>query len=105
MTDTRKRPGVGFWAAVAVAVVLAYPLLLGPCCWLSSRLDSGAGLVSVIYRPAIRILFRARNPTVMQTAITWYAEVGAAAGWNWTPGMTIHFGHAPEVEFNWGRKL
>ena len=105
MTDERKKPGLTFWAAVVVAVVLAYPALLGPSCWLSSQTGCGADLVSAIYRPAIRILFRAPNPTAMQKAITWYSEIGAAAHWNWTPGMTIHFGQAPQSEFNWGRKL
>ena len=105
MTDERKKPGLTFWAAVAVAVVLAYPAFLGPCCWLSSRLDCGADLVSAIYRPAIQFSFQDANPTAMQTAITCYSEIGAAAGWNWTSGMTIHFGHAPEVEFNWSRPV
>ena len=33
MTPDRKKPGVAFWATVAVVVVLAYPLSFGPVCW------------------------------------------------------------------------
>jgi hypothetical protein len=34
MTD-RKKPGVAFWATVALVVVLvAYPLSFGPACWI-----------------------------------------------------------------------
>ena len=33
MTD-RKKPGVAFWATVALVVVLAYPLSFGPCAWI-----------------------------------------------------------------------
>ena len=33
MTD-RKKPGVAFWATVAVVVVLLYPLSTGPAAWL-----------------------------------------------------------------------
>jgi hypothetical protein len=53
MTD-RKKPGVAFWAIVAlVAVLVAYPLSLGPACWLADK-----GVVSVIeikrtYRPLV----------------------------------------------------
>jgi hypothetical protein len=36
MTDNQKQPGVAFWAAVVlvVALVVAYPLSLGPAIWL-----------------------------------------------------------------------
>ena len=105
MTDERKKPGLTFWAAVVVAVLLAYAALLGPCCWLSSRLDYGAGLVSAIYRPVARISIRNSTPNVIQRAFKWYSEIGAAAGWNWKVDVTIHFGQAPQSEFNWARNV
>jgi hypothetical protein len=38
MTSDRKKPGVAFWATVTVVVVLAaYPLSLGPVCWLRPK--------------------------------------------------------------------
>ncbi len=30
---SRKKPGVAFWATVALVAVLAYPLSFGPACW------------------------------------------------------------------------
>jgi hypothetical protein len=53
MDEKRKKPGVAFW----VAAVLAYPLSIGPACWISSRLNSGAGSVPVVYRPILRMVF------------------------------------------------
>ena len=45
MTSNCKKPGVAFWATVvAGAVLVAYPLSFGPACWITSRLDRGAGL-------------------------------------------------------------
>ena len=38
MTSSRKTPGVSFWATVVVVVVLvAYPMSVGPICWLEAR--------------------------------------------------------------------
>jgi hypothetical protein len=35
---SRKKPGVAFWATVALVVVLmAYPVSFGPACWIGSR--------------------------------------------------------------------
>ncbi len=31
---SRKKPGVAFWATVLVLVALAYPVSLGPACWM-----------------------------------------------------------------------
>src|SRR6516165_4503886 len=48
-----RRAGIGFWVAIPTVAVLAYPVLLGPCCWISSRTGYGASAVSVIYRPVL----------------------------------------------------
>jgi hypothetical protein len=38
MTPDRKKPGIAFWATVALVVVLAgYPLSYGPAIWLANR--------------------------------------------------------------------
>ncbi len=38
MTPSRKKPGVAFWATVAVVVALVtYPLSFGPACWITAR--------------------------------------------------------------------
>jgi hypothetical protein len=85
MTDERKKPGAGFWAAVAVVVVLAYPVLFGPACWPSSRTGRGADIVSAVYRPIFypfspRAL---RSPGRVLGFLEWYAEVGSAPDWHW----------------------
>jgi hypothetical protein len=79
MTPDRKKPGVAFWATVVVVVVLvAYPLSFGAACWITSRLNRGADLVPVLYRPLTWAMSPQRG-----TAIAWYAKVGAAENWVW----------------------
>src|SRR5262245_51365182 len=39
MESSRKQPGVAFWAAVVIVVALvAYPLSIGPACWMRVHL-------------------------------------------------------------------
>jgi hypothetical protein len=65
MPSDRKKPGLAFWATVVLVVVLvAYPLSFGPACWLTSHLESGAGFVSVFYRPIFRITYP--NPFIAE---------------------------------------
>src|SRR5690348_15603930 len=93
MTD-RKKAGVAFWATVAVVALLLYPLSFGPACWITSRLDRGADLLPVIYRP-LTWGMSAESDTRISRAIMWYAELGAADNWQWgalweaseTPGI------------------
>ena len=88
MTDKRER-GAGFWAAVAAAVVLAYPLLLGPCCWISSRTGSGASVVSAAYRPLFRpspiLDYGDYERSPLLRVLTFYSELGAPDDWSWGP--------------------
>ena len=54
MTD-RKKPGVAFWASMALVVVLVgYPLSFGPACWITSRCSLRGAWISTAYRPLIR---------------------------------------------------
>src|SRR5262249_53541802 len=76
---SRNKPGMAFGATVVVVVVLvAYPLSFGPACWMTSRLDRGADLVSVLFCPLTWAMSPQRG-----TAIAWYATVGAAENWVW----------------------
>jgi hypothetical protein len=50
MTD-RKKPGEAFWATVVIVCLAIYVASLGPACWISSRTNVGAPMVSAIYRP------------------------------------------------------
>jgi hypothetical protein len=53
MTD-RKQPSVAFWITVAlVAVLVGYPLSLGPACWITSKIESGESVVTAVYRPLV----------------------------------------------------
>jgi len=92
MTDERKRPA-RFWVAVTVAVLLAYPAFLGPCCWLSSRTGLGAGFVSSVYKPIFRqfpvVYFGEHDRPPMLKMLTWYSELWAMDGWSWGPHPSV----------------
>jgi hypothetical protein len=109
MTD-RKKPGVAFWAGVAVAVLLvAYPLSFGPVCWLNQRTcprsghvylyGTGYTFVAEFYRPILT--WMALRPPGSDLAY-WYAEIGTRGR---TP-MTIQYAQLPDGrvsvnEFHW----
>jgi hypothetical protein len=85
MTSDCKKPGMAFWATVVVVVALvAYPLSFGPACWVTSRLDAGAGILPAVYRPIIGTLSPDWDTdSRLNAAIFWYANFGAARGWYW----------------------
>jgi hypothetical protein len=65
--------------AVALIVVLAaYPLSLGPACWISSLTGRGNGAVSAIYEPLIF-----DGPKFASRGFQWYSQWGAEKGWYW----------------------
>src|SRR5689334_4037306 len=79
MTSDRKKPGVAFWAAVAVVVALVlYPLSFGPWCWLTAQADRGSTFVPAIYRPVTRA---AETNRKLSAAIRWYASIAAPERW------------------------
>jgi hypothetical protein len=96
MTD-RKKPGVAFWATVVVVVALvAYPLSFGPACWITSRLNRGADLVPVVYRPITwAMVAQPQTDATIDRVIMWYAGVGAAKNWEWGYILT------PDVRWEW----
>ncbi len=54
MSEERKKPGVAFWATIALAVTLvAYPLSIGPAIWLRVHVlpKSTWGAMDAFYRP------------------------------------------------------
>jgi hypothetical protein len=83
--DQKKKPGVAFWATVVVVVVLlAYPVGLGPLCWITSRTSFGASAVSIIYRPLTSgISYPGSHYERIQHTFVWYTTVGAAPNWGW----------------------
>jgi hypothetical protein len=79
MTD-HKKPGVGFWATVVLAILVLYVLSIGPACWISSRTNAGGPAVSVVYRPLTWGMSRSER---IADACSWYSELGAANDWRW----------------------
>ena len=82
MTSDRKKPGLAFYAGIVVVLVLAYPLSFGPACWITSRTNTGASAIPVVYRP----LTWAMSPgseTMFNRVSSWYALVGAPENWMW----------------------
>jgi hypothetical protein len=75
--NNRKR-----WAkrtALALIVVLvAYPLSLGPACWISSHTGCGKEIVSAIYEPLIF-----DSPQFASRGFERYSQLAAAKGWYW----------------------
>jgi hypothetical protein len=82
MTSDSKRPSIAFWATVVMIAVLAYPLSFGPACWITSRLNRGAELVPVLYRPLTWAMSEKSDATFNRVS-RWYAKVGAPDVWEW----------------------
>jgi len=77
---SRKKPGVTFWATVAVVVLLvAYPLSFGPACWISSR-TGGEKTVSTVYRPVMNICDKT---AITKSVAFWYSNLMALQNWHW----------------------
>jgi hypothetical protein len=78
MTD-RKKPGVAFCATVAVvaAVVLAYPLSIGPAIWLTARGYFRDSAVQSFYMP---ILWPAAQVESLDDVVTWWGSLGVPDG-------------------------
>ena len=74
MSGERKKPGVAFWATVVLVVVLvvAYPLSIGPACWLADR-DMLPELadkpIEIFYSPLMWIV---RDSETAGTIYVWY---------------------------------
>src|SRR5262245_17069208 len=94
MTTDRGSPGAGFYLTIVAVVALAYPVSLGPTCWVSSRTGVGAAVVDVVYRPIS--LAADFSPTDAWSFVQWYSRVGAAPGWYWSTERTWH--HDPGWE-------
>jgi hypothetical protein len=74
MTEDRKKPGVAFWATVALVVVLVgYPLSFGPACWINGRTHARDDLFLAAYRPFVRAY--SYSPSVVQAPAKWYVEL------------------------------
>jgi hypothetical protein len=77
MISDRKKPGVAFWATlVVVAVLVAYPLSIGPAYWLKRQdwaYGSTHGAFHAVYGPIIWIYQQGPQPA--HDAIGWYVDL------------------------------
>jgi hypothetical protein len=79
MTPDRKHSTAVFWLTVAlVAVLVGYPVSMGPACWASSRFGVGNKLVTTTYSPLIR-----RSPPFVRRLLQQYSESAASRSWSW----------------------
>jgi hypothetical protein len=73
------------WAKRMLAAIVATPVLyvvsFGPACWISSRLDLGASLVTAVYGPVVK---KVPIPSVIAILTDQYSRLGARSGWRWT---------------------
>jgi hypothetical protein len=83
MGEGPKKPGVAFWTTVNLTTILLYALSIGPACWLSSRTNVGASVVSQVYRP---LTWGMSQSEKIANAINSYSEFGSADSWSWGGG-------------------
>ena len=83
MTSIHKKPTAGFWIAVSLVVLLAYPLSFGPACWIASRMPSSFGtrapIIGRIYWPLLEAAWNAEGTA--WDAASDYAQLFAEKGW------------------------
>ncbi len=100
MTPDRKKPSAGFWITVAlVGVMVGYPLSFGPACWITSRTNTGASAIPVLYRPLTWAMSPYSDTTINRVS-TWYAKIGAPDDWEW--GAVWDSTEGGHVGWNWG---
>jgi hypothetical protein len=88
----RNKPGVAFWTAVGLVVMLVgYPLSFGPACWISSWTGRGAEFVTAIYGPLVKL----RSPA--EWCLSKFSQLAARRGWAWSAnesrGKDWHWGN------------
>ena len=83
MSSDRKKPGVAFWATVALVVVLLYVASFGPACWMTAQPwwnainNDGSDMPPrwmLNYSPFGIILKKGDSP--IKTAVIWWATFG-----------------------------
>lgn len=84
------------WTAMALCLLMEYPLSFGPACWLSTKGNMGADAVSFVYQPFLR-MFIPYNTT--SRILRWYVRAMLTPGWtvveNTDTGQ-CEFGHFPD---------
>jgi hypothetical protein len=85
----RKHPSAGFWITVAlVAVLVAYPLSVGPACWIATRIDGGENAWNIAYRPIVVALLSCSDD--LYDAVEGFLLRGVPEGthfWRYSKGL------------------
>jgi hypothetical protein len=101
MSEPKKKPGVAFWSAVVVALlVVGYPLSFGPACWISSRAQPSGRIVSAAYRPILRLWID--GPDWVKIVLANYVDIGARSSSNLSVDFWVT--DPPEINFLGPRK-
>ena len=96
----RKKPGIAFWSAIVVAVLLGYVASAGPACWCSSRWGDGA-IVTEVYWPLTKLLDAADNDGVTNAFLR-YSELFAVEGFGW---QGLQIGDTQKTHWRWRHRL
>ena len=77
LMTSRKKPGVAFWATVAVVVALMYPLSFGPASWGASRIDvTDAGRTALMYFYYPIWVASIDGPAWIRVPLAWWKDLG-----------------------------
>jgi hypothetical protein len=83
MSEAKKKAGVWPWiVALLIGLPVLYLASFGPAFWITGRLNWGARLVPVVYKP---IIFSVQNSEAIRSAMDWYMVL-------WLP---------PDTEIDW----
>ncbi len=81
MAEKRKLSSV-FWVSIALLLLLAYPLSLGPVVWLDSQgmfSEAARRWIEVLYSPLL-FLFENENipllPQLFESYVDWWDDLG-----------------------------
>lgn len=80
-----RRPSLGVWIIAAVVMLaVAYPLSLGPACWIIDRDWVGPGWPSRVYAPLLdRTIGEGYQPRGWDGhVVNWYASLWSERGWS-----------------------
>ena len=76
---SRKKPGVAFWATVAVVVVLvAYPLSFGPAIWTTAHFSICHPFVERAYWPILWTI--CYGPSSIGNLLLRWGDIGVTSG-------------------------
>src|SRR5262245_32900458 len=83
MGHDRKKPVWPWIAALLIGLPVLYLASFGPACWVSSRMNYGAGMIPVVYAPIVKCL--SSRKMWLRRTVSYFSKLGAAREWTWRP--------------------